>query len=157
MTSSAASRLVSLYPASWRTRYGAEFHELLVEQRLTPLLALDVLAGAVDAYVSGGRMTMKMMARCAAGGPQMGTAETWRATLVMLGISIALAGALMYARVALPDGPYIDAFATMLFPAAFAATMPFLFMNHASRRKQIAVAAFSLACITVAAIVSVLI
>ena len=157
MTPAAASRFVALYPKAWRERYGAEFHQLLIEQPLTPWLALDVLAGAIDAYLSGGRMTMKMMARCAARNPQMDTAETWRAALVMLGMSIALAGALMYVRAVFQDGPYIDAFAAMLFPAAFLVTMPFLYMRDASRRKKLMVVGFSLAVMVAATLLSVMI
>jgi hypothetical protein len=150
-----AARLVALYPVPWRARFGPEFQLLLVAQPLTPWLAFDVLVGAIDAYLSGGRMTMKMMARCAAGGPQMGTADTWRATLVMLGISIALCGLLMFGKAAFDDNPFVDAFASMAFPAAFLVTWPFLFMRDASRRRKLAVTGFSLLVMVAAAILSV--
>lgn len=157
MTRTTAERLVAFYPAAWRARYGAEFHQLLIEQPLTPRLALDVCAGAIDAYLSGGRMTMKMMARCAVRNPQMDTAETWRAALVMLGVSIAMVGALTYLRRVFQDGPYIDAFASMLFPTAFLVTMPFLYMRDASRRRKLMVVGFSLAVMAAATVISVLI
>ena len=102
-------------------------------------------------------MTMKMMARCAARNPQMVTAETWRAAFVMLGMSIALAGALMYVRAVFQDGPYVDAFAAMLFPTAFLVTMPFLYMREASRRKKLMVVGFSLAVMAGATVLSVMI
>jgi hypothetical protein len=38
--------LVSLYPASWRARYGDEFAALLEQTPLTPLVVLDVLRTA---------------------------------------------------------------------------------------------------------------
>lgn len=44
-----SSRLVRLYPAPWRARYGEEFEALLESRRLTPLDALDVVRGALDA------------------------------------------------------------------------------------------------------------
>lgn len=157
MTPTAADRLVALYPASWRARYGDEFRLVLLEQRLTLLLALDVMGGAVDARLMGGRMTLQMMARCAAGGPKMGTAETWRAAFVMLGMAIALAGTMMLARATFRDGPYIDAFVQMLFPAAFLVTMPFLYMRGASRRRKILVVGVSLVIMLAATMLSVLI
>ncbi|MDQ3880576.1 MAG: hypothetical protein M3295_05850 [Chloroflexota bacterium] len=42
-------RLVRLYPAAWRARYGDEFAALLDELRPTLPLVLDVVRGAVDA------------------------------------------------------------------------------------------------------------
>lgn len=74
--------MVQLYPAAWRQRYGEEFAAVLAEQRASPGLILDVLAGAVDARLhpqvrekenSKGEdtMTNEMMQRCAAGGPKL--------------------------------------------------------------------------------------
>jgi hypothetical protein len=42
--------LVRLYPRSWRRRYGAEFAELLCQQRLTLEGIVDVAHGAYDAH-----------------------------------------------------------------------------------------------------------
>ena len=44
-------RLVRLYPAYWRRRYGDEFEALLREQAAGPLEAIDVVLGAFDAHV----------------------------------------------------------------------------------------------------------
>lgn len=44
--------LIRLYPAAWRARYGEEFTALLEEQPVTPVVALDVLLGALDARVT---------------------------------------------------------------------------------------------------------
>jgi hypothetical protein len=43
--------LLRLYPTTWRERYGDEFLAVLEEQRLSPRLLLDVLAGALDAHL----------------------------------------------------------------------------------------------------------
>jgi hypothetical protein len=43
------SRLLRLYPAAWRERYGAEFLRLLQEHPVGPRGLLDVLLGAFDA------------------------------------------------------------------------------------------------------------
>ena len=46
MTPRSARWLLSLYPAEWRDRYGAEFVALLEDSRLTWSVAFDVVAGA---------------------------------------------------------------------------------------------------------------
>jgi hypothetical protein len=39
--------LLLAYPRSWRAEYGEEFAAILAQRRLTPRMALDVLAGAL--------------------------------------------------------------------------------------------------------------
>jgi hypothetical protein len=43
--------MVGLYPAPWRRRYGDEFLALLEERQLTTAEILDVVWGAIDAYL----------------------------------------------------------------------------------------------------------
>ena len=43
--------LLTLYPRSWRRRYGAEFGAVLDEQRSSPGLILDIVLGAIDAHL----------------------------------------------------------------------------------------------------------
>ncbi len=45
------SRLVRLYPATWRARYEAEFVELLAARPPGPFERLDVVRGALDAHL----------------------------------------------------------------------------------------------------------
>lgn len=45
------SRLVRLYPATWRARYEAEFVELLAARPPGPFEQLDVVRGALDAHL----------------------------------------------------------------------------------------------------------
>lgn len=51
-----SSWLVRLYPAPWRARYGDEFEAILESRRLTPMDALDVIRGAVDARLQSRRL-----------------------------------------------------------------------------------------------------
>lgn len=44
-------RLLTLYPRAWRERYGEEFEGLLEQERITPLLLLNVVGGALDARI----------------------------------------------------------------------------------------------------------
>jgi hypothetical protein len=43
--------LLRLYPPSWRRRYGAELSELVAAQSFSIGSAIDLLAGAVDAWL----------------------------------------------------------------------------------------------------------
>lgn len=43
--------LLALYPASWRTRYGEEFEQILADRPLGPFDVADVLLGALDAHL----------------------------------------------------------------------------------------------------------
>jgi hypothetical protein len=43
--------LLALYPASWRTRYGEEFEQILSDRPLGPFDVADVLLGALDAHL----------------------------------------------------------------------------------------------------------
>jgi hypothetical protein len=44
-------RLVRLYPAAWRGRYGEEFAALLEERPLGPFDVVDIVLGALDAHL----------------------------------------------------------------------------------------------------------
>ncbi len=54
MTPRSARRLLSLYPAAWRDRYGVEFLALLEESRLTWRILVDVIAGAGREWIRAG-------------------------------------------------------------------------------------------------------
>jgi hypothetical protein len=146
MTTGAASRLVALYPAAWRARYGDEFAELLAAQPLTLRLVANVVVGAVDAHLHrapaaaagghGGTMTSRLMARCATGGTALTRQEAWRATGVLIGSSLAFAGLHIWASMIFGDHELVDAFGAMTFPAAMLVSTPFMYMKGASRRAK---------------------
>jgi MFS family permease len=46
------SRLLALYPAAWRARYGDEFAELLEARPPSPRDRLDIVIGAIDARIN---------------------------------------------------------------------------------------------------------
>ena len=51
-SSTGTSRLLRLYPPAWRARYGEEFLETVGDVGLHPQLVIDMLSGAVDAWLS---------------------------------------------------------------------------------------------------------
>ena len=138
MTDRTASRLVALYPSSWRSRYADEFTHVLHAQPFTLRLFADVVGGAVDAHMHGGTMANMLMKRCAAGGPQMSTQDAWRSSGVMIGASLAFAGLYIWAKMMFVNEDLVDAFGIMGFPAAMIVSMPFSYLKDASR-SQIAI------------------
>lgn len=83
--------LIRLYPAAWRQRYGEEFALALGEHRASPGMIIDVVGGAVDAWLhpefrkqdlstqktlqGEDTMTNAMIKRCAVGGPKLSQRE----------------------------------------------------------------------------------
>src|SRR5579872_3350522 len=70
-----AERLLRLYPRAWRERYGDEFLATVGPDPLHPQRIIDVISGAIDAWLSsdvravtapnGGRtMTLKSVLAC---------------------------------------------------------------------------------------------
>jgi hypothetical protein len=149
MTHDAASRLVRLYPDSWRARYGDELTHVLAAQPLTPRIVIDIIGGAIDARLhravtapagaEGAKMTSSLMKRCAAGGPQLTRQEQWRANGVMIGASLALGSLYIWAKMFFEDGDFVDAFGIMAFPAALILAMPFSYLKDASRTAQVVI------------------
>lgn len=139
MTEGTASRLVALYPVSWRARYADEFTQVLHAQRFTLRLFADVVGGAVDAHMHGGTMANMLMKRCASGGTQMSPRDAWWSSAVMIGASLVLGALYVGAKFYLPHDDFVDAFGVMAFPAAMILAMPFSYLKDASRAAQIVV------------------
>lgn len=92
--------LLHLYPPRWRRRYGKEFVALIAPQRFSFLTVLDILGGAVDAWIEPqshlassaapqpeGETTMvaKMMRlRCAGSGEAPSRADSLKGAAVIL-------------------------------------------------------------------------
>jgi hypothetical protein len=96
--------LLHLYPARWRERYGEEFGAVLASQRASIGLIVDVLGGAVDAHLypqvrqaqskpiqEEDTMTLLMLQRCSAGGPQLSPRDRRIASLFMISSGLVMA------------------------------------------------------------------
>ena len=70
-----ADRLVRLYPRRWRERYADEFVETVGRQRLNVQQVIDIVSGAVDAWISFRSKTESMQAEV--GGQVM--VQHWKA------------------------------------------------------------------------------
>jgi hypothetical protein len=97
--------LLKLYPPRWRRRYGAELTELVAAQRFSIGAAVDLMAGAVDAWFhpllatsptadSKGDAAMiarMMQLKCAGYGPDVTASDQAKSTAVNIGGTLLLA------------------------------------------------------------------
>ena len=120
--------LLKLYPPRWRRRYGEEFRALVGAQRFSFGNTIDLLSGAIDAWINPQFMTMKpastaggeetmntkhMTLRCAGFGPEITRADQWKGIAVTLGTTVVLCAGWMWLHARMHDNPYVDAFALM--------------------------------------------
>ena len=122
--------LVRLYPRAWRDRYGEEVEALIAAERPSVRLALDLIAGAIDARVNPqwppgqppggtgqGETTMgRLFASCQP--TDITPAEQRRSAAWMLGGTLILAVAYILLKRAFGDTIVIDAFGVSTFPIA---------------------------------------
>jgi hypothetical protein len=128
--------LIKLYPPAWRRRYGRELAELVAAQPASFGTAIDLVAGAVDAWLNpqsstaamaadvkgAGAMVPKMLKlRCAGYGPNVTTADARTAAAVTIGGTLALVLSLTWAIAHYGKNPYFDSLLALswLVPFAF--------------------------------------
>jgi len=123
-------QLLRLYPRAWRNRYGVELLESIGRDRLSVGDSLNMLSGAVDAWLSsdvrlaatgrGGSMWLKAL-----------VCETRRTTVTprdgVIGAVVMIAVAWTCKTLSQP---------TLAFPIAFTLSMPFWLMKGAPWRAQ---------------------
>jgi hypothetical protein len=123
--------LLKLYPPAWRRRYGAELAELIATHPRSLGTAIDLMAGAIDAWISPqsstsvrstavekGDQTMlaKMIQlRCAGYGPNVTSSDVWKSLAVTLGGTVVLTLVWMWANRRLADNLFIESFALMAY------------------------------------------
>ena len=145
-------RLLRLYPRAWRERYGTEFADLVGERPLTFQQTVDILAGAIDAWMSpsvrasvrgatagskqrGDVMIQQLKLRCATGKIRYTKTDGLIAASIMIGVTIVIMLAASWAR----QSGYIEAgkaLAGIAFYVSMALSMPFWLMKGQSRLAQ---------------------
>ena len=115
--------LIRLYPPAWRRRYGRELAELIATQPASFGMAIDLVAGAIDAWLNpqsttaaagadakgAGAMVPRMpQLRCAGHGPNVTALDGRKAAAVMIGGTLALVVVLMWAMARYGDNPYLE-------------------------------------------------
>jgi hypothetical protein len=129
--------LLKLYPPRWRRRYGAELTELVVAQPFSIGAAVDLMAGAIDAWLhpqlagpkaphSRGDVPMiarMMQLKCAGYGPDVTASDKRKSTVVILGGTLALTPLWLWAQWR-QENAYVLALAPMAY------LLPYLFSLH---------------------------
>jgi hypothetical protein len=158
-TSTGTSRLLRLYPPAWRARYGEEFLETLGDVGLHPQLVIDMVSGAIDAWLSadvrralrdpnderlaetpkpGGRrpMSTRTLIACGSTRSRMSTRDALLAAGAMLGVSALLAGLLLVAARRGWSDSTIAILQMLAFPGSLVLTMPLMFLKGQPWRAQ---------------------
>jgi hypothetical protein len=120
--------LIKLYPPAWRRRYGRELAELVSTQPASFGTAIDLIAGAVDAWLTpqsstaataaeakgADAMVPKMLKlRFAGYGSNIATADALKAAAVTIGGTLAMVLALTWAIAHYGKNDYLAAFLTV--------------------------------------------
>ena len=115
--------LIKLYPPAWRRRYGRELAELISTQPASFGTAMDLVAGAVDAWLNpqsstaamtadakgAGAMVPRMLQlKCAGYGPNVTTADNLKAAALVIGGSLLAALAYTWATARYGTDPYVE-------------------------------------------------
>jgi hypothetical protein len=147
-------RLLRLYPRAWRDRYGEEFLAMAETAPIRPREVVDIVSGAIDAWLSsevrrmtmasgvarpgGGPMTLKALLACERKATGVTPRDGLIGAAVMLAVSWLLATAAVYAKQeGLMDlGAFLGGLA---FPVSLTISMPFWLMRGAPRAAQAAI------------------
>lgn len=143
--------LLVLYPPRWRRRYGEELCALIGTRPFSFASMVDVIAGAIDAWLDPQMMTAAQSApdeegeemlgkamkfRCAGYGPQITRADEWKSLGVMLGGTLVLTVGWMWLHFTMGDHPYVDAFSLMPFLAAMLLSMRYTYLKGRTWQTQ---------------------
>ena len=146
-----ARQLLRVYPRDWRARYGDEFLEVVGEANLSAQQAIDILAGAVDAWVSpkvrtsvrgsaaggngGVTMIRELKLKCTTSTPRYTTKDG----LISAGVLLAATLVLSVLGIAARRQGYDQLAEFMLalaFPASVVISMPFAILKGQPVRVQ---------------------
>jgi hypothetical protein len=136
--------LLALYPPRWRRRYGDEVRALLTSQRVSIHAVVDLIAGAIDAWLEpqrihtpepvsagpqeGGTMIGTMVKLGCAGG-RVSREDAWKSLTVTIGGTLFLTLVWMMLRIRFGERTYLDGFSALAF------LVPYLFSLRYSSLK----------------------
>lgn len=165
-------RLLRLYPRPWRERYGAEFLATFEPGPLHPQQVIDVVAGAIDAWLSseirratrtsrvapegGGLIVLKSIMACERRRARFTTRDSLIGAAVMLGAVLLLTLAGVAARRSGWSATG-EVFTSLAFPASLILSMPFWLMKGQPWRAQVVIVGTTLALLVVTGWVATLI
>lgn len=157
-----ARHLLQLYPRAWRERYGEEFVSTVGAQPLNAQQAIDIVGGAIDAWITfksvttrlhtpggGAVMTQQWKAICAANGVRYTKRDALISAGVMVAASLLLVAAGIYAR-STGRSELGDALTSVSFPIAFMVSMPFAMLKGQPKTVQAVSLIFSTLILVIA-------
>jgi hypothetical protein len=169
-----AHQLLHLYPRAWRDRYGEEFLATVGHGALRAQQIVDIVAGAIDAWLSLDvrRMTQAQQAtHQLAGGSAMtgklhaichGTTLRYTKRDALIGAAIMMGGTIVFSAVgiyarrhAMPvTGEIVKSLA---FPGSLTLSMPFVFLKGQPWKAQVVLIGGTMALLVLAGYVASLI
>jgi hypothetical protein len=143
--------LIRLYPPAWRRRYGREFAELLAAQPTSFRTAVDLVAGAVDAWLNpqsstavtttdakgAGAMLPKVL-QLGSGGysPEVTVADSIKAAAVTIVGTLAVVGVLTGAMKIYGKNPYFESLMAMGWLVPFIISQHYTYLKGHPARVQ---------------------
>jgi hypothetical protein len=142
--------LLNLYPSRWRDRYGAELRELVAAQPFSIGAALDLVAGAIDAWLhpelvplpmpdSKGEAAMigkVLQLKCAGYGPNVTSSDRRKSAAVILGGALALTLLWLAAVWQFGGNVYLGALAPMAYLLPYLLGLRYTSLKGRSARAQ---------------------
>jgi hypothetical protein len=140
--------LLKLYPPRWRRRYGRELEELVAAQRFSFGAAVDLIAGAIDAWLNprlaaAGTTDMKgdgpmvrttMQLKCY--GPPIGAIDKAKSTTVMLGGTLFLTLLWIWSVWQFGKNAYVTALSPMAYLLPMMISLRWTSLKGRSNRTQ---------------------
>ena len=140
--------LLRLYPRAWQRRYGEEFIDLVASQPMSVALFVDVIAAAIDAWISpqvstatqaasagkesGHMLANRLNLHCVGRAAELTRSERWRSVVVMLTSALVLTVVWIWIYWRTRGNPYVDSMAFL--PLAWSA--PYLYTLRYSHLKS---------------------
>lgn len=142
--------LLALYPPRWRRRYGEELRALIGAQPFSLHAVVDLIAGAIDAWLEPQKISMQpnagqegatmigtmMKLGCTGSRGRVSREDAWKSAAVSLGGTLLLTALWMTLRIRLGDQAYVNAFSAMAFLVPYLFSMRYTSLKGRSPRTQ---------------------
>jgi hypothetical protein len=144
--------LLALYPPRWRRRYGEELRALVGAQPFSLHAMVDLMAGAIDAWLepqkfplqpaeAGGEEGVTMIGimmrdGCAGSRGRVTREDARRSLAVNLGGTLLLTALWMTLHIRLGDRAYVDSFSAMAFLVPYLFSLRYTSLKGRSVRTQ---------------------
>lgn len=142
--------LLALYPPRWRRRYGDELRALIGSQPFSLHAVVDLIAGAIDAWLEPQKISMQqdagqegvtmigtmMKLGCTGSGVRVTREDARKSAAVMLGGTVLLTALWMAMRIRFGERTFVDAFLGMAFLVPYLVSMRYTSLKGRSPRTQ---------------------